>query len=32
MLCFAMVAMGWFMSLVVAIMATRGDVVTSLRS
>ena len=31
-LCLAMVAMGWIMSLVVALMATRGDVVTALRS
>ena len=31
-LCLAMVAMGWIMSLVVALMAIRGDVVTALRS
>ena len=31
-LCLGMVAMGWGMSLVVALLATRGDVVTSLRS
>jgi len=31
-LCLAMVGMGWAMSLLVALLATRGDVVTSLRS
>jgi hypothetical protein len=31
-LCLGMVAMGWIMSLVVALLATRGDVVTALRS
>ena len=31
-LCLAMVGMGWAMSLVVALLATRGDVVTALRS